>query len=154
MKGRISALQPRGLHRSPKYGSGLPFHRLQRLEDQLGIPLPKATQWEIVDDAERPCGLAYEELIRQGAQGQVVHNDDTTMKVLELIKENQHLTAPCKEGRTGMFTTGIVSLCEGRHIALFFTGREHAGENLTQVLERRAAELAAPIQMCDPGSCA
>lgn len=132
-----------------KYGTGLPFHRLQRLEDQLGIPLPKATQWEIVNDAERPCGLAYEELIRQGAQGQVVHNDDTTMKVLELMKENKQLAAEGKDERTGMFTTGIVSLCASRRIALFFTGREHAGENLTQVLEKRAAELAAPIQMCD-----
>ncbi len=71
------------------------------------------------------------------------------MKVLELMKENKHLAAQGTEGRTGMFTTGIVSLYEGRRIALFFTGREHAGENLTQVLEKRAAELAAPIQMCD-----
>jgi hypothetical protein len=34
-------------------------------------------------------------------------------------------------------------------MALFFTGRRHAGENLAQVLARRAAELAPPIQMCD-----
>ena len=30
-----------------KYGSGTPFYRLERLEKQLGIPLPAATQWEI-----------------------------------------------------------------------------------------------------------
>jgi hypothetical protein len=29
-------------------------------------------------------------------------------------------------GRTGIFTSGIVSTREGRHIALFFTGRQHA----------------------------
>ena len=34
-------------------------------------------------------------------------------------------------------------------MALFFTGRRHAGENLAQVLARRAAELDPPIQMCD-----
>ena len=34
-----------------KYGSGIPFYRLERLEDQLGIPLPAATQWEIVEEA-------------------------------------------------------------------------------------------------------
>ena len=27
-----------------KYGSGIPFYRLERLEEQLGIPLPAATQ--------------------------------------------------------------------------------------------------------------
>src|SRR5205823_5010866 len=34
-------------------------------------------------------------------------------------------------------------------IALFFTGREHAGENIAKVMKRRAAELPPPIQMCD-----
>ena len=34
-------------------------------------------------------------------------------------------------------------------IALFFTGRKHAGENLAEVLKQRARELPAPIQMCD-----
>ncbi len=31
-----------------KYGSGLPFDRLERLERDLGIPLPAATQWDVV----------------------------------------------------------------------------------------------------------
>ena len=51
--------------------------------------------------------------------------------------------------RKGLFTSGIVSTREGRRIALFFSGHQHAGENLADVLSRRAAELAAPIQMCD-----
>ena len=34
-------------------------------------------------------------------------------------------------------------------MALFFTGRRHAGENLAHVLVRRADGLQAPIQMCD-----
>ena len=51
--------------------------------------------------------------------------------------------------RTGIFTSGIVSTKEGRKIALFFTGRKHAGENLADVLRRRAAGLKPPIQMAD-----
>jgi transposase len=51
--------------------------------------------------------------------------------------------------RTGIFTTGVVSTKEGRKIALFFTGRQHAGENLEDVLRRRARGLRTPIQMCD-----
>jgi hypothetical protein len=81
-------------------------------------------------------------LIRQAAQGQVLHNDDTSMKVLRLERE------PADE-RTGVFTSGIVSTAEGQKIALFFTGRQHAGENLADVLKRRAAELSVPIQMSD-----
>jgi hypothetical protein len=36
-----------------KYGSGLPWNRLERLQQGLGIPLPASTQWEIVRDAAR-----------------------------------------------------------------------------------------------------
>lgn len=130
-----------------KYGSGLPFNRLQRLVRNLGIPLPAATQWDIVANAAQVVAAACQELIRQAAQGQVLYNDDTTMKILELMKENEQLES--SKERTGMFTSGVVSTYESRRIALFFTGRKHAGENLAQVLEKRAAQLAAPIQMCD-----
>jgi transposase len=34
-----------------KYGSGTPFYRLAQLDRQLGIPLPAATQWEIVEES-------------------------------------------------------------------------------------------------------
>jgi len=54
-----------------KYGSGLPFNRLQRLEGSLGIPLPASTQWEIVKKASHGFRPAFEELIRQAAQGEV-----------------------------------------------------------------------------------
>jgi len=54
-----------------------------------------------------------------------------------------------KKDRTGIFTTGIVSVTSGRRIALFFTGRKHAGENLADVLSHRADELGPPIQMSD-----
>jgi hypothetical protein len=48
-----------------------------------------------------------------------------------------------------VFTTGIVSTREGQKIALFFTGKKHAGENLADLLTRRDSELDPPIQMCD-----
>ena len=53
------------------------------------------------------------------------------------------------DGRTGTFTSGIVSICGGWKIALFFSGWKHAGENLADVLKHRVAGLAPPIQMCD-----
>src|SRR5277367_2144394 len=60
-----------------------------------------------------------------------------------------HLAREPSDERTGVFTCGVVSTAEGRRIALFFTGRQHAGENLADVLRRRAPGLAPPIQMCD-----
>jgi transposase len=135
-----------------KYGSGLPFNRLERLQGSLGLPLPAATQWEIVNHSGGRIEPALEELIRQAAQGQVVHNDDTTMKVLALCDPEAKPLQPeasAAPDRKGVFTSGIISVLDGRRIALFFTGHRHAGENLAALLKQRACELGRPIQMCD-----
>ena len=91
------------------------------------------------------------ELIRQAANGEVVHNDDTSMTVLELQRPGAPRGDPddVSPDRTGVFTTGIVATRDGHRIALFVTGRRHAGENLARVLAERTADLGPPIQMCD-----
>ena len=133
-----------------KYGAGLPFNRLERLQQSCQIPLPASTQWQVLYAVTPQIIPAYEWLIREAAQGDVLHNDDTTIKILELIKERaeQNLGKNADE-RTGIFTSGVVATREDQRIALFFSGRQHAGENLGDVLQLRAAELAAPIQMSD-----
>jgi transposase len=135
-----------------KYGAGMPFNRIEKLQGSMGIPLPSATQWEVVERAAALLEPAHEELTDQAAQGELLHNDDTTAKILELMAEAEVEAEPGddeKDERTGIFTTGIVAERENHRIALFLTGRQHAGENLRDVLSRRAAELQAPIQMCD-----
>jgi transposase len=104
--------------------------------------LPATTQWEIVEEAAEVIKPARDELLRQAAQGEVLHNDDTGMRVLHLARE-------AGDQRTGVFTSGIVATMQGRQIALYFTGPKHAGENLAEVLKRRAAELPPLIQMSD-----
>jgi hypothetical protein len=141
-----------------KYGSGLPFNRLQRLQRNFQIPVAASTQWTIVSTGAQLMTPVYEELIRQAAQGEVLYNDDTTVKILELMGQRLQNSPPPDDehdpDRTGLFTSGVVATCadlqsgSGR-IALFFSGRAHAGENLTDVLRQRAAEFDAPIQMCD-----
>jgi hypothetical protein len=76
-----------------KYGAGLPFHRLENLQASLGIPLPAATQWEIVSETAVILVPAWRELLHQAAQGEVVYNDDTTMKVLELRNPTAEVAA-------------------------------------------------------------
>ena len=124
-----------------KYGSGVPFNRLQQLQETLGVPLSASTQWETLSQHEYAFDTVYQTLIVTAAQGKVIHNDDTTMKVLNL--------PPGKANRSGVFTSGIVSVDDDHQIALFFTGHQHAGENLADVLKHRASELTVPIQMSD-----
>jgi transposase len=137
-----------------KYGSGLPFNRLEGLQGHLEVPLPASTQWDIVAAVATALTPAFDELIRQAAQGDVLHNDDTTIKILELMGQRgrPETLANAEHGadeRRGLFTSGVVALRDGHRVALFFSGRRHAGENLAEVLKLRAEELPPPIQMCD-----
>jgi len=135
-----------------KYGSGLPFNRLERLQGNCQIPLAASTQWDVIDAAAPFIAPAYRELIRQAAQGEVVYNDDTTARILELMGRRATQAPPEDEHdpqRTGLFTSGVVATRGGMRMALFFSGRRHAGENLSEVLKHRAEELDAPLHMCD-----
>lgn len=136
-----------------KYGAGLPFHRIEKLQGNMGIPMPRTTQWELVERASGLLDPVHQAMIDQAAQGELLHNDDTTAKILEYFAGVEpELNGSSDENtdeRTGVFTSGIVSVTGGRRIGLFFTGRKHAGENLEKVLTRRSSTLAAPIQMCD-----
>jgi hypothetical protein len=134
-----------------RYGSGLPFYRLEGLQASLNVPLPDATQWEIVSKALPAPQAVFNELIVQAAQAEVLHSDDTPAKILSLMAER---TQTEQAGQTpknkAINTSGIVALLGQAHkVVLFFTGHKHAGNNLADVLAHRAKELQAPIQMSD-----
>lgn len=134
-----------------KYGCGMPFYRLQRLERCLAIPLPASTQWEVVREAAAAVAPAFDELLRQAAAGDVLHNDDTGARILSLTEEARGEALPddADPERSGVFTSGVVSICEGHRVALFMTGPRHAGENLARVLDERDPDAPPPIQMAD-----
>lgn len=120
-----------------RYGAGLPMNRIERLQTGMGIPLPVSTQWEILLKAAGLLAPAHAELTRQAAQGEVLFNDDTVMRILEK-------TPVPREGRKGIYTSAILSRIGDNRIALFITGHNHAGENLEAVLKHRA-EPGAPL---------
>jgi hypothetical protein len=133
-----------------KYGTGVPFNRLEQLQGNLGIPLAASTQWDKLDKHEYVFVPIYDLLIFEAAQGKILHNDDTPMRVIEAATlEKIQIDGADAADRTGIFTSGIVSIGDGCRIAMFFTGHKHAGENLADVLAYRASKLSLPIQMSD-----
>jgi len=131
------------------YHLGLPFKRIESLQNLLGMPLPDATQWELVEQVADSAYPVYEYLKKLGANQALVYQDDTGARVLSLIRENRTEPAP---PRTGMYTT--VLLFEGeRSICLYFSGRRHAGENLDAILAQRDPDLP-PIQWMSDGLAA
>lgn len=126
-----------------RYGTGLPHNRIEQLQRIFRIPLPVSTQWELVLWGAGLLQPAHAELIRQAAQGELLHNDDTPMRILKKV------VPAGKEDRKAIQTTALLSHCGSHRIALFLTGMRHAGENLEAILKLRAEDLARPIQMCD-----
>jgi transposase len=113
------------------------------------MPLPGATQWELVEQVADSAYPVYEYLKTVGANQSQVYQDDTGARILSLIRENQADPAP---ERTGMYTTAL--RFEGEHpICLYVTGRHHAGENLDAILAHRDPDLA-PIQWMSDGLAA
>lgn len=160
----FTAALPEGVSATPKYdpscasvlallryGSGVPFYRLQALQASLHTPVPDATQWDIVRKALPGPHAVYDELIRQAAQAPLLHNDDTRMKVLSLMAERARLEAAGKTPESlAIQTTAIVAaLAPQRQVVLYFTGHRHAGQNMERVLEQRATGAVIPIQMSD-----
>jgi transposase len=100
--------------------------------------------------------VVFEYLERLAAQGELIHQDDTSVRILTLIKENQAIQAHtaarglsrAKE-RTGMFTTALVVKVDERLICLYYSDRCHAGENLAVLLDERKADQAPPLVMSD-----
>jgi hypothetical protein len=136
-----------------RFRAGMPHNRLAQIQRNLRTPLPASTQWDAIWAYVPAPLLVYRELCRLAAQGTVLHTDDTYMRILAFMGKRRAklvargvLAAP---DRTGLFTTGIVSIASGRTLALFFTGRKHAGENLADLLCLRAAGLDPAMLMCD-----
>lgn len=133
------------------YGTGMPFNRLEKLHQTLGIPLSSSTQWDIVERGADSFYSVFHQLMNQAAQGQLIHNDDTPARILELMGKRIKGKPPdkLKPHRKGLFTTGMISKIGDKRIAIFCTGTRHAGENLEELLRWRRRDLPPPIQMCD-----
>jgi hypothetical protein len=130
-----------------RFGAGQPMYRTDKWQSYFGVPLAASTQWQLMAAASQTPELVYEALIQVAAQAELLYNDDTPMRVQSLRREMAASQDP--DPRKGIFTTGIIAQVGPISVALFFTGQNHAGENLNELLRRRAADLAQPLQMCD-----
>src|SRR5260370_40836666 len=90
-----------------KYGSGMPFYRLEKLEHLLGIPLSASAQWEIAEEAAEVIKAAPDDRARKPAKGDVRHMNDTEMAVRRRAPE------PSVDQTAG-FPSGIVPPNRGK----------------------------------------
>jgi transposase len=139
-----------------RYYLGLPLYRVESYQAMLGVPVPDATQWDQIERVA-DCGyVVFAHLERLAAQGELIYQDDTPVRILSLIDENHQAQAHAEaQGvsraaeRTGMYTTALVVKVGERTICLYYSGRAHAGENLEALLAKRTADHGKPLVMSD-----
>jgi len=137
-----------------RYGSGFPFHRLQRLQEALGIPLAASVQWKLVHRKATLLLPVFGQLQREAAQGEVIYVDDTTVRILtdaqvRPLPDEPEEEQPAESERKGSVTTGVVSRTAKATIVLYRSGSRYAGENLKELLFQRDPQAGTPIQMSD-----
>jgi hypothetical protein len=135
---------------------GLPFYRVEAYQAMVGVPVPDATQWDQIEKVGDCAYVVFEQLEQVAAQGELIFQDDTAVRILSLMQENltlisaaqaQGLSTP--QERTGMHTTAL-AVQVGEHLAiLYYSSRRHAGENLQGLLDKRAVGLDKPLAMSD-----
>ncbi len=118
-----------------KYGSGLPFYRLEKQQAYQQIPLPAGTQWGLVEEVANAVLPVYLELERIAAQAELLFMDDTWNLVLQAGKKQ--------------YTTGVVARVGNHWVTLYLTGTDAAGKKVLDLLQQRAAHLPPPLQMSD-----
>lgn len=120
------------------YKSSLPYYRIEKLQEKLGIPVPRSTLWRQVEKLADDLITVWKPLVKIGSNGELFYLDDTKARLLSLIRENE-LNKENKKARTGMYTTGILSEIDNKKIVLYFTGRKYSGENLKNLLTQRTS---------------
>lgn len=148
--------QARAVLAVSRYYLGVPGYRLQGYQAMLGVPVPDATQWDAIEQVGDCAYVAFEQMERVAAQGELIFQDDTAVRIMSLMKENLAMLSAAQarglstpKERTGMHTTVLV-VKVGEHTAiLYYSSRRHAGENLQGLLDKREAGLAKPLAMSD-----
>jgi transposase len=133
------------------YWMGVPFSRLERLQELGGMPLPKSTQWDLLEGMARPGLYIYQALKKYFADVKLVYNDDTPARILSVAAEVKGRPVKKKE-RRGTYTTAMVGVRDGHKVSLFMTGRKHAGENLKDLVEMRTEGRGRIMTMNDAAS--
>jgi transposase len=143
-----------------RHGMGVPFYRTARMQEMCGVAVAESVQSERCQEVADVLEPIYERMKKEAAQGKVFYSDDTPVRIMELVKENKEKKKEKKgkkkkeEERVGIQTSGVVvELYCGAKVALYFNGRQHAGENVEVLYQLREPGLGLPVQMSDALAC-
>jgi len=112
-----------------RYSLGLPMHRMEQNQAMHGIPMKDSTQWDLLKGLYEMVAPVQKALIERASNGDLILYDDTQGRILE--NKAKGLTT---------HTTAFISIHENRKTHLFFTGQNHAGNNVDAILAQRTTD--------------
>jgi transposase len=65
-----------------KYGAKLPFYRLAQMQESCGVPISESVMFERSEQVADRALPVYLALKQEAANGEVIHTDDTPVKIL------------------------------------------------------------------------
>lgn len=119
-----------------KYYAGLPFKRIETIQNLAGIPFPDSTQWPLVYGSYKSVVPVLEYMTHLAGEASLIHGDDTRGQILWPKK----LEELANSDRKAIYTTGVVAKYDGHIIHLYITGHFYAGENIGNILSGRTNE--------------
>ena len=126
-----------------RFEFGVPHHRLAKIQERKGMGLPVANQDKMIQQVAYSLGPIYDELIKFAANGELLHSDDTRMKILRSLQAGEDPRLKKTQ------TTVILSRVGMRNVTLYFTGGAQAGANVSAILSKRDDSLTKPTHMSD-----
>jgi len=125
------------------YGMGLTYYGIERMQLTQGVPMPQSTQSQLVAQVAGPVYAITNYFRLMAKEADLLIQDDTVVRIIELIQENRENNPQ----RKGMYTTGFVVKTD-KPFVLYISGRQHAGENFDDLMSDRVCETA-PIRVAD-----
>lgn len=123
-----------------RYSMGLALYRIEKNQAMHEIPVPDATQWDLIDGLYAVARPVHDVLIQNASNGNLFQYDDTP----NIIIENRVKGQPTH-------STAFISVHEDKKIHLFFTGQNTAGKNVDAILKQRTSTDSI-IAMMDASS--
>jgi transposase len=71
------------------YKSSLPFYRLEKLQEKLGLPVARSTLWTQTEKLANQMILVWKVMVRKASEGELFYIDDTKARILSLMRENE-----------------------------------------------------------------
>jgi len=117
-----------------KYHMNMPFHRQEHFQSSIGFPIPASTQWQLMEKLASCVLLIFPTMENLAANGELIHNDDTVLRIVDLIHHNR---LNPEQKKTDMFTIGIMDQNGAYKSALFYNSKRHSGKNMERLLDKR-----------------